>query len=586
MSLTSDINHSEINRHSDVESLADRLAPEVLGSLNVGRYQLLVGAADGALLQPIAQPTTLVAKPAVPLQIPPAPRPCLGNAAFLHQAIAALEAGQSLEIVGPPGIGKSAFLRQLAHHPAVTTSHPDGILQVGKIAAIGDLIQSLGERFYHLYPESYLTLPEWQAALADCQALVMVNAPQATPEDLTQLCQTLPQSTFVLTSETPRSASLDLPQSIAVIQLPPLPLDAAQQLVESVLARSLSATEIPQFAALWQCFRGESTRMIQLAELQRESATVWDGWQVWLAAHPKPSLAQVNQHLVEGLVADLDTPQRWILGLLTALDGVSLSQSQIAAITGPQDPRSSLQRLVRLGLAQVVEQRYRVVDHLKPWLARQFDSQPWMARGLPVIELWLCAQSPEALLPELPVALAFLRWAVAEKRSQSVLAMARSLDAALILGKQWEQWGRVLQWALQAAWQLADDRAAAWAWHQLGTRALLLDDITTAYDALQQALKLRQAAGDPAAIALTRANRDQVIQSALPTPTQAVVRAESGRQSGGQSGRQSQPYAALLVIAIVTFMLALVAGLAIKSWVAPSPRSVPLSRQGQPPSAN
>jgi hypothetical protein len=167
-----------------------------------------------------------------------------------------------------------------------------------------------------------------------------------------------------------------------------------------------------------------------------------------------------------------------------------------------------------------------------------------------------------------------------------VLAMARSLDAALILGKQWEQWGRVLQWALQAAWQLADDRAAAWAWHQLGTRALLLDDITTAYDALQQALKLRQAAGDPAAIALTRANRDQVIQSALPTPAQAVVRAESGRQSGGQSGRQSQPYAALLVISIVTFMLALVAGLAIKSWVAPSPRSVPLSRQGQPPSAN
>jgi hypothetical protein len=396
----------------------------------------------------------------------------------------------------------------------------------------------------------------------------------------------MPQSTFVLTSETPRWASLDLPQSIAVIHLAPLPLDAAQQLVESVLGRSLSAAETPQLAALWQCFRGESTRMIQLAELQRESATAWDSWQAWWLAHPKPSLAQANRRLVEGLVADLDTPQRWILGLLTALDGVSLSQSQIAAITGPQDPRSSLQRLVRLGLVQVVEQRYRVVDHLKPWLTRQFDSQPWMARGLPVIEAWLCAQSPEALLPELPVALAFLRWAVQEKRSQSVLAMARSLDAALILGKQWEQWGRVLQWALQAAWQLADDRAAAWAWHQLGTRALLLDDITTAYDALQQALKLRQAAGDPAAIALTRANRDQVIQSALPTPAQAVVRAESGRQSGGQSGRQSQPYAALLVISIVTFMLALVAGLAIKSWVAPSPRSVPLSRQGQPPSAN
>jgi hypothetical protein len=571
---------SDINRDTAIVSLADRLAPVIAGSLNVGIYTVLVGAAEGLLLQPIVQPTNLVAKPAAALQIPPAPRRFLGHEAALTIAIAAIKAGQSLEIVGRPGLGKSAFLRQLAHHPEVTTSHPDGILHFAKIEPIGDLIQSLGERFYHLYPESYLTRSEWQAALADCQALVMLNVPQARTEDLRQLAQLLPQSTFVFSSQTPRLAAAGLPQSITVITLESAPLTVSQQLVESIVARSLTAVEAGQLAQLWQSFGGESTALIQLAELQRESATTWDDWQIWLVANPKLTVQMAQQRLIDQLIQGLDTPQRWILGLLTALDGGALTSQQIAAITGPQDPRSSLQRLVRLGLVQVVAQRYRMVAHLRPWLTRQFfSSQPWMERGATVMQDWLVAQSPEMILPELPVLMTFLRWAVEEKRSQYVLAMARSLDAALILGKQWEQWGRVLEWALQAAWQLEDGRSAAWAWHQLGTRALLLDDITTAYDALQQALKLRQALvrtmpgtatdRDLLAIALTETNQRQVIQSALPTQRKAEVKAESADQS--------QSYVALLVISLVTFVMALAVGLAIKPLFTPSPRPDPLT---------
>jgi hypothetical protein len=563
---------SDVNYNAGIESLVDRLAPVILGSLNVGAYTALVGSAEGVLLQPIGQPTNLVAKPAAALQIPPAPRRFLGHEAALATAIAALKAGQSLEIVGRPGLGKSAFLRQLAHHPEVTTSHPDGILHLAQIEPIGDLIQSLGERFYHLYPESYLPPAEWQAALADCQALVLLNVPEARTEDLRQLAQLLPQSTFVFTSQTPRMAAAGLPQPIAVITLESAPLTVSQQLVESVLDRSLTPAETGQLAQLWQCFRGESTALIQLAELQGEAATTWDNWQTWLAAHPKATAAVAQQRLIEQLMQGLDTPQRWILGLLTALDGGALTSQQIAAITGPQDPRSSLQRLVRLGLVQVVAQRYRMVEHLRPWLTRQFSSQPWMERGATVMQDWLVDQPPDMILAELPVLMAFLRWAVAEKRSPQVLAMARSLDSALILGKQWEQWGRVLQWALQAAWQLEDGRSEAWAWHQLGTRALLLDDITTAYDALQQALKLRQARvrtmpgmandADRLAIALTETNQRQVIQSALPTQKKAEVKAESADHS--------QSYVALLVISLVTFLVALAVGLAIKPLLTPS----------------
>ncbi len=575
---------SDVNYGTGIESLADQLAPTIVGALNVGAYTVLVGAAEGVLLQTIDQPTNLVPKPAATLQIPPAPRRFLGHEATLATALAALQVGQSLEIVGRPGLGKSAFLRQLAHHPDVTTSHPDGILHFAQIEPIGDLIQSLGERFYHLYPESYLTPAEWQAALADCQALVLLNVPQARTEDLRQLAQLLPQSTFIFSSQTPRLAAAGLPQSIAVITLESVPLTVSQQLVESVLGRSLTATETGQLAELWQCFQGESTALIQLAELQGESETTWDDWQIWLAAQPPATASVAHQRLIDQLVQSLDTPQRWILGLLTALDGGALTSQQIAAITGPQDPRSSLQRLVRLGLVQVVAQRYRMVDHLRPWLTRQFSSQPWMERGATVMQDWLINQPPELVLAELPVLMAFLRWAVAEKRSPQVLAMARSLDPALILGKQWEQWGRVLQWALQAAWQLEDRRSEAWAWHQLGTRALLLDDITTAYDALQQALQLRQELvrtlpgmatdRDRLAIVLTETNQRQVIQSALPTHKQAEIKAEAADHA--------QNYVALLVISLVTFMVALVVGLAIKplfSPVSPHPESLSLHPQ-------
>jgi hypothetical protein len=571
---------SGINRNNQELSLADRLAPEFLGSLNVGSYTLRLGSAAGALLEPIAQPTNLVAKPVTTLRIPPAPRRFLGHEVAIEQAIVALKAGQSLEIVGAPGVGKSAFLRQLAHHPAVTTSHPDGILHFAAIAPIGDLIQSLGETFYHLYPESYLSQAEWRSALADCQALIMVNAPQARVEDLLQLRQLLPQSTFVVASAQPRLESAKWPGTIAVLTLQSPPLGVSQQLVADVLGRSLTSVEQGQLAQLWQCFRGESARLIQLAERLREQPQAWDDWASWLMAHPKPDVAVAHQRLVVQLMQDLDTPQRWILGLLTALDGVSLAIEQIAAITGPQDPRASLQRLMRLGLIQVVEQRYRVVEPLRPWLTRQFATQPWMERGVTVMQDWLAHQTTEAIGPELPVLIGFLRWAVAEKRSAQVLAIAQAIDPALILSKQWDQWGRVLQWALQAAWQLADERSEAWAWHQLGTRSLLLDDITTAYDALQQAWKLRQAVArstglipseaDLTAIALTEANRAQVIQSAVPTPQPAEVR-------GAGSARQTQQtYGALLVISLVTFMLALGVGLGVRSWV--SARSPSVSR--------
>jgi hypothetical protein len=495
----------------------ENFAAEQLGSLQAGQYTVQVSANVGALVQAAVQPTNLVAKPSLVLQIPPAPTQAVGHVTAFEQAIVAIKAHQCLEMIGPAGVGKSAFIRQLAHHPAVTTSHSDGILYLTTISPIDDVIQMLGEQFYHLYPDSYLSRSEWQTALQDCQALVLINVPQPDAADLRQLCQLLPQSTLVWGSDRPCLTAL-------------MPEDAPPDQV--ILDRPIVPIVLSPDRELEPMTRRESAMAEQLTEL--------------------------------------DTPQRWILALLTALDGTALSVSQIAAITGPQEPRPSLQRLMRLGLVQGVAQRYQVVPAWQPWLAKQFDSEPWMERGMTVLQGWVRQQSPGAIVAELPVLMRFLQWAAQLDRSQDVLTLARSIDPALTLSKQWQQWGQALQWALQAAWQLEDPSAEAWAWHQLGTRSLLLEDLTTAYDALQQALKLRQGivqqqgdratAADQLALQVTENNRRYLLQNTLPIAQKQELQAARSWQRMQMS---------VVILAFVTFCAALGLGLGLKQWVAP-----------------
>jgi hypothetical protein len=504
----------------------EEFASQQLGSLQVGQYMAHVSATVGILLQAVAQPTNLVAKPALLLQIPPAPSKPVVDAVAVDRAVRAIQAHQSIEVIGSPGVEKSAFIRQLAHHPAVMTSHSDGILYLTAISPIADIISTLGEQFYHLYPDSYLSVTEWQTALQDCQALVLIDVPAPNPEELRQLRALLPQSTLVWTVEQPcLTVSSLTPSSLTPSSLTP---SDSTTTIDDAIAQSITPITLVADSGL-QPMSAQESRMAQQ-------------------------------------LAALDTPQRWILALLTALGGTALSISQIAAITGPQSPQASLQRLTQLGLVQGLAPRYQVVSAWQPWLAQQFESEPWMERSLTVMQTWVQAQAIGAIVVELPLLMRLLQWAAQANRSQDVLTLARSLDPALTLSKQWEQWGQALQWALQAAWQLEDKAAEAWAWHQLGTRSLLLEDLTTAYDALQQSLKLRQAqvqsepatAADRLALQVTQNNRHYLLQNTLPIAQKQELQAARSWQRTQMS---------LLILSFVTFCAALSVGLLVKQWL-------------------
>jgi hypothetical protein len=546
------------------EALENLLAPEILGCLNVGPLAVLAGSRYGLLLGAPTVSTTLVGQSLPILQVPPVPGRFLGRQDAVATAIAAIQVGRSLEISGVPGIGKSAFLRHLAHHPTVTTSHADGMLYLNRLEPFEDVLHELGETFYHLYPDSYLPVADWQKALQDVRALVIVNAPYCKVESIQTLRLLMPRSTFVVASHRMRLVNDGHdPEALPwqQLELGALSWPESLQLVEQVQDQPIAPAMQPVVQQLWQIFGGEPVRLLQLAELARLSPQqAWTDWQTWLATMPTNDHQAALQCLVDQMVAVLTTPQRWILSLLVAMEGVSLNPEQIASITGPQEPHGSLQGLVRLGLVRPIAGRYGVPDHMRAWLLSKFDSQRWMLQGLEVMQVWSQQQTPETIVAELSVLMAFLRWAVLQKQSQAVLSLARSLDTALFLGKRWDEWGRVLQWALQAAWQESDVKAEAWAWHELGVRALLLEDVTTAYDSLQQSLRLRRGLDDRVAIALTQRNLSYLMQGTVPSGPKAAIAAEQSRR---------RTYVSLAILSLITFSLSLVLGLAVKHWLGP-----------------
>jgi hypothetical protein len=526
---------------SPVTSLENTLSSAILGALNVGRYSVLVGSPEGILLSTIGQASSLVAQSVPVLQLPPAPQRFVGRQPELAVAIAAIRTHQSLEITGPPGIGKATFLRQLSHHADVTTSHPDGIIYLHQVKLLPELLQTIGESFYHIYPDSKLTAAEWQVSLAELQLLIILPDPHWPTSVVQALQSILVESTIVVASTTPRG--IDRLQSLT---LPPLSHDQSIDLATAILGRQLSISETRGIAGRWEQFQGQPCRLVQVFELLRQKEAVRrdptpdhhdrpDALQLLIPPDNNSQLA--TERLMQLLLTSLSTPQRWILGLLSSL----------------ADCRTA-------GQSRAGHGRYSVPAHAQPWIAQQFDSQPWMDRGAMVLADWLVQQPPESILTELPVAIVFLRWAVQQKQWQLVLQFVRALDSALVLGKQWETWGRTLQWGLQAAKQLDDRATEAWTWHQLGVRALCLEDITTAYDALHQALRLRQELNDAQGTALTQKNLTYLMQGTIP----AAVQIQSPNRD--DRGDRRRTNITLAVISLITFLLTVTVVMGVSHW--------------------
>ena len=505
-----------MTRQLFLAEIAASLQSEIMGHLRVGEYALAIGSVHGVCLNPVTERSPLIAEPVPIVQVPPAFPRFQGRPAEVAAAIAAIQANQLVILSGPGGIGKSALLRHLAHHQQVTTSRPDGILYLHHCRSLTDLQQSLIDQFYRSTPPVLPTQEELGSLLKEQQVVLLLEDCQLTAEEYAELRALLPHSPCVVVA--PAGLGQQRAGEIALNGLSwPDSLAVVEQELGSLLPEPTRLVE-----SLWQLLRGHPQRLRQAVALVREdSIPLTKVVKKLQSDHPAQSLA--------GLVlSGLPKTQRWIVALLVAMHGVSLTAEQIAVMSGPPNPQTSLQALLQRYLIQLDGQRYRLASSLVDLLEVDFDAVPWMERVLEHLVPWAdqYRHLPKFILAEQEVILHTLRWAIERELWVDGLRLVRSLEGTLSLSKQWHTWEQVLQWGLQAAWALEDAKAEAWALHQLGTRAAGLEDVTTAYDALSQALRLRNSLGDVIGSQLTQNNLELVKSLSLPPRTvkQAIER--------------------------------------------------------------
>ena len=480
-----------------------------IGQLAIGNYNIQIGSIHGGVVNIISaehQPR-LWTRP-TPVFLLPKPFPnLLGRKEEVSLAIANLQSKQSVEFYSQPGLGKTVLLRHLGDQPQATSPFPDGAVSFfTHHQTLTDLLQSIFDAFYESDIAYKPTPTQTRQLLQAKQALILLDEEQLTQSQLEELFNAVPSSTFLVAS-----AERHLWGEGKSVMLHGLPKNAALALVERELEHSLTPEEYSAAESLWKILAGHPQRLLYATGKVRE-----EGCSLTEIVRQVKSTAP-TESLIQQILASLSERQRLVIAVLAALGGVALLAQQTATLAGVPEVEAILEQLLRRNLIQVEGLRYRLSESLLVVLQQKWDLNPWQERILSYFTTW--AQQyrlePNRLLAEADAIRHSLAWGMEVGRWTEVLQLVKAVESAIALDKQWGLWEQLLQWGLTAAQAIGDQAAEGWAWHQLGSRALCLEDATTAYHSLSQALQLRESLGDEVGAAVTRHNLSLLLP---PTP--------------------------------------------------------------------
>ena len=476
----------------------------VTGQIVIGRLVLETGEPRGAALREATRAERAHPRPkAVPILIRPRlVRGLLDRRTEVAAALSALDAGMLIEVSGPPGIGKTAFLRHLAHHPRAS-AFADGILYLSAHDDLPvDLLQRIFGAFYESDTPSQPTAADMRRALQDKHALILLDDVNASQDELDLALDSAPRCAFVVATRERR-----LWGELRSVALTGLPADAAVELLEREVARSFDPAERSAAERACEALGGNPLRIQQAAALIRERELPVEAW----AAHV------TQESLVSELMTSADDKQRRILLALSALPGVPLEIQHVSGLAELADVEALAMPLVRRGLVLASQSRYRLADGVADRLRRADDLKPWVNRAVTYFTAWAerHRRTDDALLEASEALVRAQGHAVEMKRWGEALRIGRLLESTLVLHGRWDAWEIVIERCLAAAKSTGDRVAEAWALHELGTRAVCLADARLAGRLLGQAATLRDQLGEPGAAALSRQNL-QFIASAAP----------------------------------------------------------------------
>jgi hypothetical protein len=483
----------------------------IAGRIAVGRYVLEIGDPCGALIRDAsrAEPAHTRSRPTPVLLRPALMRVLVGRQPELDAANGALDASLPLEVTGAPGVGKTALLRHLAHHPRAGL-FADGIVYVSaRHQSPDDLLRAVFEAFYESDEIWLPTEVEIRRGLQGRQALILLDDVDAEQCELEHLFDIAPRCAFVVATRRRR-----LWGEGRTLMLKGLPSDDAVRLLEHAIERPLDETERSAAEHLCVALEGHPLRIVQAAALTRDRGTSLDGW----APDVRP------ESLITELLKSVDERQRRALLALTALPGVPLHVQQVAGIAEITDVDAALTPLVHRGLIVRSQSRLLIADGVVDRLRRREDLTPWVNRAITYFTAWAerNRRSPVILLEEAEALLRVQQDAAEARRWGEVLRLGRLLEGALVIGGRWGAWAITLDHCLAAAKATGDRSAEAWALHEIGTRAVCLGETGRARALLGQAVKLRESIPDDAAAAASRQN---LVFVAAPVSTSTPERA-------------------------------------------------------------
>ena len=476
----------------------------ITAQIAAGRYIVQIGDPSGAVIceAPPAERAPFRPRPTPILLRPRTIRGLVDRQMDLAGALSALDAGLAVEVSGEPGVGKTAVLRQLAHHPRAE-SFVDGIVYLSaRHQACLDLEQLLFDAFYESDAFWKPTEAEIRRALQEKQALILLDDACLAQDELKQVLDIAPRAAFVVATRERR-----LWGEVHTLVLKGLPAEDAALLLEREIERALDVTERPAAMTLCAAIGGNPLRIRQAAAVIREQGIPLD--QCARVVTPSP---------VVSLIASIDEKQRRALLALAALPGAPLQALHVSAIAEVTDVEPSLTALVRRGLVVSSQSRYYLADGVADRLRRTEDMKPWANRVITYFAAWAerHQHNQDVLLQESDALLRVQQHAADGRRSGEVLQLGRLLEGPLAVGARWGAWAITLERCLSAARAIGDRSAEAWALHELGSRAVCLGDAGAARALLNQAVKLREMLDDADAAAASRRNLSFVLPSVVP----------------------------------------------------------------------
>ena len=530
----------------------------------IGNYIVQIGRVEGGVVNILneAPPPPRLLSPPVLLR-PRAFPSLLDRQTETANIIQALHSQEPVECVGEPGSGKTSLLRHLAYDPQLST-FSSGIVyfQVNQ-QSIADLLHSLFDAFYVCDFPIKPNDTEMRRYLQPVNALVLLDDVEITSEQIKSLMNIAPNCTF-LTATRARSLFGEARE----VEIKGLPIAEAVSLFRRELGRTLSADEEKHSQALCNSLGCIPLRVLRAAHQAREEKRSLVDIVGELPVSSDGQRAAMDQARAVATINSRSEDEKKVLAVLAVCYGAPVAAEHVAAIAGVTSVDEILEDLERRRLVQSHEQRYSLASDVNNAMLGDFG--PWFKRALTHFVAWAEQNRGDhkAIEAAAQPILLILRWAVASKSWPEVKRLGHAAEEALAASGKWDMWATALE-AIRMAARGQDDAAeSAWALHQLGTRALCLDQRSVAEASLKDALGIRERLNDHSGAAVTRHNL-KILLGPPPPP-------EPDRSSdGGGAVTTTRIPLALKIGALVLVSLALITGLIVWWITRPTPPGPP-----------